>query len=96
LIPRLAAQFFQLVEAASALSDVGEKVPQLNVRGPFRKLQQHLVSGTVDALRIGKVLMDDPFKRVKQFPFRIHSARPGCNWHPTPNSTAPLEESHDS
>jgi hypothetical protein len=47
------------------LSDVGQKVPQLNVRGPFRKLQQRFVSGTVDALRIRKVLMDDPFKRVK-------------------------------
>lgn len=47
------------------MSDVGDKVPQLNVRGPFRKLQQRLVSGTVDALRIGKVFTDDPFKRVK-------------------------------
>ena len=47
------------------MSDVGEKVPQLNVRGPFRKFHQRLVSGTVDALRIGKVFMDDPFKRVK-------------------------------
>jgi len=65
LIPRSVAQFFQLVEAGSALSDVGQKVPQLNVRGPFRKLQQRLVPRTVDALRIGKVFMDDPFKRFK-------------------------------
>lgn len=77
------------------MSDVGEEVRRLKVRGPFREFQQRLMSGTVDALRIGKVSMDDPFKRVKYFLFRIHSVHPDCNWSPI----APLlflEESHDS
>ena len=70
-------QFFQLIKARSTLSDVGEQVGELSVCGPLREFQQDIPPWAVDAPRIGKVLMDDAFKRVKQFLFRIHSARPG-------------------
>jgi len=38
-IPRPAAQFFQLVETRSTLSDVGEKVCLMNLPESFRKFQ---------------------------------------------------------
>ena len=66
-------------------SDVGEKVCLMNLPGSFRKFQQGLICWTADSLRIGEVLVNDPFKCVEQFLFRIHSARPGCNWTPTSN-----------
>jgi len=63
---------------------------------PFRKFQQGLISWTADALRIGEVRVDDPFKRFKRFPFRTHSVLPGRRWSPNPLAVAPLGESHDS
>ena len=70
-------QFFQLIKTGSALSDVSESGGELRVRRPLREFQQDIAPWTVDALRIGKVLMHYPVKCVKQFFFRIHSARPG-------------------
>lgn len=64
------------------MSDVGEKARLLNVHGSFREFQQGLVSWTADTLRIGEVLMDDPFKGFKEFLFRAHSALPGGSWSP--------------
>ena len=97
LIPGFAAQFFQLVEAWSALSDVGEKSRLLNVTGSFRESQQGIDSRTTDALRIGKVLMDHPFKRFQQFLFRTHSAPRSSNMEFEPaRHSCPLGESHDS
>ena len=69
-------QFFQLIKAGSALSDVGEQGGDLSVRGPLREFQQDIAPWAGDALRIGKVFMHHPVKCVKQFFFRIHSARP--------------------
>jgi len=69
-------QFFQVIKAGSALSDVGEQGGELSVRGPLREFQQDIAPWTGDALRIGKVFMHYPVKCVKQFFFRIHSARP--------------------
>ena len=62
---------------------MGEQVGELSVCGPLREFLQVIPLWTVDALRIGKVFVDDPFKRVEQFLFRIHSARPGRNWSPS-------------
>lgn len=95
LTARLAAQFFQFVKAGSALLDVREKARLLDVPGSFRESQQGLTSWTADALRIGEVLMDDPFKRFQQFLFGTHSALPGQRWSPTPLAVVPLGESHD-
>lgn len=53
---------------------MGEKLRLWNVSGSFREFQQGLMPWTADALRIGEVLADDPFKRLKQFLFRTHSA----------------------
>jgi hypothetical protein len=72
----LLPQFFQLIKAGSALSDVGKQGGELRVRGPLRKFQQDIVPWTGDALRIGKVFMDYPVKCVEQLFFRIHSAHP--------------------
>ena len=69
-------QFFQVIKAGSALSDVGKQGGELSVRGPLREFQQDIAPWTVDALRIGKVLVHYPVKCVEQFFFRIHSARP--------------------
>ena len=41
-----------------------------------RQLLQGGVSGTVDALGIGIVFMDNPVKRIKQFLLQIHSFPP--------------------
>jgi len=37
-------QFFQLIKAGSALSDVGEQGGELSVRGPLREFQQDIAS----------------------------------------------------
>jgi len=71
-----AAKVFQLIKAGSASSNVIEQVGELSVRGLLREFQQDFAAWTVDALRIGKVFMHYPVKCVKQFFFRIHSARP--------------------
>jgi len=55
---------------------VGEQGGELSVRGLLREFQQDIAPWTGDALRIGKVFMHYPVKCVKQFFFRIHSARP--------------------
>jgi hypothetical protein len=55
---------------------MGKHVGELNMCGRLREFPQDILPGTADALRIGKVFVDDPFKRVEQFLFRIHSARP--------------------
>ena len=55
---------------------MGEQVRELPVRGLLREFQQDLAPGTSIVLRIGKVFMDDPIKRVEQFFFEVHSARP--------------------
>jgi hypothetical protein len=69
-------QVFQVIKAGSALSDVGKQGDELSVRGPLREFPQDIAAWTGDALRIGKVFMHYPVKCVKQFFFRIHSARP--------------------
>jgi hypothetical protein len=73
---RFAAKVFQLIKTWSALSDVGKQRGELSIRGPLREFQQDIAPWTGDALRIGKVFMHHPVKCVKQFFFRIHSARP--------------------
>ena len=75
---------------------MGERVGELSICGRLREFQQDIQPGTVDALRIGEVFVDDPFKRVKQFLFRIHSARPGRTWSPSPTPCCFFGESHDS
>ncbi len=60
---RFVPQFFQLVKAGSALSNVDE----LSVRGLLGEFQQDFAPWTGDALRIGKVFMHDPRKRTDQF-----------------------------
>jgi len=67
-------QFFQLIEAGSALSDVGENVGELGVRRPSGKLQQGFAPGTRSTLRIGKIVMHDPVKCIEQFFFQSISA----------------------
>ncbi len=89
------AQFFQLIKAGSALPDVGEQERELSVRGPLREFQQDIGPWTGDALRIGKVFMHYPVKCVKQFFFRIHSARPSRARSPSPTAMLPSAESHD-
>jgi len=71
-----AAKVFQLIKAGSTLPDVGEQVRELTVRGLLREFQQDFAPGTVDALRIGKVFMHDPVKRVEQVFFEVHAACP--------------------
>ena len=71
-------QFFQLIKTGSALSDVREQMSELSaVRRLLGEFQQDFSSRTGDALRIGKVFVQDPTKCVEQFFFRIHCARPG-------------------
>ncbi|MGB8065492.1 MAG: hypothetical protein WCF26_26650 [Candidatus Sulfotelmatobacter sp.] len=72
----LASKVFQLIKAGSTLPDVGEQVRELTVRGPLREFQQDFAPGTGDALRIGKVFMHDPVKRVEQLFFEVHAACP--------------------
>jgi hypothetical protein len=60
-------QFFQLIKTGSALSDVREQVGELSVRRLSREFQQDFASWTGDALRIRKVFVHDPVKRVEQF-----------------------------
>jgi hypothetical protein len=69
-------QFFQLIKTGSALSNVGEQVGELNVRGLSDEFQQDFAPWTSEALRVGKVFMHDPVKYVEQFFFRIHSVCP--------------------
>ena len=88
-------QFFQLIKTGSALSDVREQGGELSVRRLLREFQQDFASWTGDALRIRKVFVHDPVKCVEQFFFRIHSARPGRSWNPSPSDMLPRAESHD-
>jgi len=76
------SKVFQLIKTGSAPSNVIEQVRELSVRGLLRELEQGLAPWTVEALRIEKVLMHYPVKRVEQFFFQIHSARPGRTWSP--------------
>jgi hypothetical protein len=78
-------QFFQLMEAGSTLSDVGEDVGELGVRRPSGELQQDFAPWTFGALRIRKVVMHDPVKCIEQFSFQIHI----CHFHRT-LSPAPM------
>jgi hypothetical protein len=80
---RFASKLLQLIKTRSAPSNVIHQVGELSVRGLLRELEQDLAPGTVDALRIGKVLVQYPVKRVEQFFFQIHSARPGRMESPT-------------
>ena len=75
-------QFFQFIETGSALSYVREQLSELNVRRLSGESQQDFSSRTGDALRIGEVCVHDPVKRVEQFFFQIHSARPGRTCSP--------------
>ena len=77
------------------MPDVGEQVRELTVRGLLREFQQDLAPWTSDVLRIGKVFMDDPVKRVEQFFFEVHSARRFCTWSPIWTAMLPPAESHD-
>ena len=79
---RFASKLFQLIKTRSAPSNVIEQVGELSVRRLLRELEQDLAPWTVDALRIGKVFVQYPVKRVEQFFFQIHSARPGRTWSP--------------
>jgi HEPN domain-containing protein len=76
------SKVYQLIKARSAPSNVTEQAGELSVRGLLRELEQDFAPRTVDALRIGKVIMHHPVKRVEQFFFQIHSARPGQTWSP--------------
>jgi hypothetical protein len=76
----LASKVFQLIKTGSAPSNVIEQMGKLIVRGLLRELEEDLTPWTIDALRIGKVFMHSPVKRVEQFFFQIHSARPGRRW----------------
>jgi hypothetical protein len=71
-----AAKVSQLIKAGSTLPDVGEQMPELTVRGLLRKFQQDFAPGTRDPLRIGKVFMHDPVKRVEQLFLEVHTACP--------------------
>jgi hypothetical protein len=53
-----------------------EQLGELSVRGLWREFQEFLAPWTADVLRIGKVFMHDPVKRVEQLFFEVHSARP--------------------
>lgn len=79
---RFASKLFQLIKTRSAPSNVIHQVGELSVRGLLRELEQGLVLWTVDALRIGKVFVQYPVKRVEQFFFQIHSTRPSRTWSP--------------
>jgi hypothetical protein len=89
-----ASKFFQLIKAGRTLPDVGEQVRELAVRGLLRELQQDFTPGTCDALRIGKVFMHDPIKRVEQLFVEVHAACPSnmesksdCHVAPQQNPT---------
>src|SRR5579864_3163688 len=76
---------------------MGEKARPLGLPGSSGESQQRIASWTTDALRIGEVLMDDPFKRFQQFLFRTHYALRGSNMEFEPaRHSSPLGESHDS
>ena len=77
------------------MSDVREQVGEFGVRRLLGEFQQDFASWTGDALRIGKVFVHDPVKCVEQFFFRIHSARPGRTWSPSPTAILPTAEFHD-
>ena len=77
------------------MSDMVKKALLTNGSRFFREFCQDLLSWTPDALRVGEVLMDDPFKRVKQFFLRSHSALPGRTWSRNSLAVALLAESHD-
>ena len=81
----LASKVFQLIKAGSALSDVGEQGGELSVRGRLREFQQDIAPWTGDALRIGKVFMHDPVKRVEQLFFEVHAAMPQLNMESKPD-----------
>ena len=72
-----------------------EQVGEWSVRRLLREFQQDVAPRAVDALRIGKVFMHYPVKRVEQFFFHIHSARPGRTWSSSPTALLPPAESHD-
>ena len=71
-----AAKVFQLIKTRSASSNVIEQVGELSVRGLLREFQQDFAPWTIDALRIGKVFMHDPVKRVEQLFLEVHAACP--------------------
>ena len=75
-------QLFQLIQTGGASPEVGEDMGELNIRRPLGEFHQDCAPGTVDALRIRKVFVHYPVKRVEQFFFQIHSARPGRTWSP--------------
>src|SRR5580698_9239148 len=64
---RCLPQFFQLMKTGSALSDVRKQVSELSaVRRLLNEFPQDFSSWTVDALRIGKVFVQDSVKCVEQ------------------------------
>ena len=73
---RSAAQFLQFIKTRSAPPDVRQYGGDLTILRLLREFQQDFASGTIDALRIGEAFMHNPFKRIHEFLFRIHSARP--------------------
>lgn len=66
------AQFLQFVEAGSALPDVKQQLREFRVRGAPREFDQGFASRTADALRVGKVLMDDSIECIDQLFFVVH------------------------
>ena len=66
------AQFLQFVEAGSALPDVKQQLRDCRVRGVLREFKQGFASWAADALRVGKVLMDDSIECIDQLFFIVH------------------------
>jgi len=66
------AEFSQLIETGSTLSDVNQYGSGMDGFRFGRQFLQGEVSRTVDALGIGIVLMHDPVERIKEFVLQIH------------------------
>jgi hypothetical protein len=91
LIPRLAAQLFELIKAGSALSDVYKQMSELSVCGLLRKFLKNFVLWAVNALRIRKVFVHDAIKCVEQLFFQVHSSRPTKPQSPSPTAMLPQQ-----
>jgi hypothetical protein len=63
-------------KSAERIVERDRAMRRLSVGGLLREFQEDLAPWTADVLRIGKVLMQDPLKRVEQLFFEVHSARP--------------------
>jgi len=66
------AQFLQFVEAGAALPDVMQQLREFRIRGVLRQSEQGFASWTADALRVGKVPMDESIECIDQLFFVVH------------------------